>query len=183
MLVKHAQPVLDPARAAREWRLGPDGEEQARRLAAALARFLPFRLFSSPEPKAARTAEIISAHLRVHASTIEDLRELDRPVLPILASEEHAALNARVFARPDERTLGAESAQEARARFATAVRTHVSAHSHATHVFVTHGTVISLFVASIDTAIDAFELWKRLRCASFVVLDGASFAVLEVIAA
>lgn len=63
VLVTHALPALDGAKPPREWILADEGENQARRLASALRRFLPFRVLSSPEPKALRTAELLALEL------------------------------------------------------------------------------------------------------------------------
>jgi broad specificity phosphatase PhoE len=182
VLVKHAQPVLDPTRPPCEWRLGEDGEAQARRLALRLRRFLPFHLVSSPEPKARRTMEIVAADLHVETKkTVEGLRELDRAALPIMSVEDHRSLNARVFAELDMPVVGAESARTARDRFAAAVRAEVAAHPRENAVIIAHGTVISLLVAAANDRVDAFELWTRLRCPSLVVLDGSTLALREVV--
>ncbi|HJR58142.1 MAG TPA: histidine phosphatase family protein [Vicinamibacterales bacterium] len=180
MLVKHAQPVLDGSRPARDWELGAEGEQQAVRLAGALERFAPFRLVSSPEPKAARTAALVAGQLGIVMDTIGDLRELDRPVLPILPAAEHQRLNARVFAARDEAVLGAESASAALARFTAAIRTEMVRASGQNLVAMSHGTVISLLVGACNP-VDAFEVWQRLQCPSFVVLDGPSLALIDVV--
>ena len=180
ILVKHAQPVLDSSLPPREWRLARDGERQAHRLADALRQYLPFRMFSSPELKARQTSEIVAAELGVAMTTVEDLRELDRPPLPILSESDHRALNARVFAEPDVPVIGAESAASALQRFERALGKEID--PAATNlVVIAHGTVISLFVASVDPSVEAFVLWKRLRCPSFVVLDGGSLALREIV--
>ena len=83
VLVKHAQPVLDAARPPREWDLAGEGEQQAERLADALRQYLPFQMVSSPELKARRTSDIVAAKLGITATAAEDLRELDRPLLPV----------------------------------------------------------------------------------------------------
>ena len=180
VLVKHAQPVLDGSRPARDWELGAEGEQQAVRLAGALERFAPFRLVSSPEPKAARTAALVAGQLGIVMDTIGDLRELDRPVLPILPAAEHQRLNARVFAARDEAVLGAESASAALARFTAAIRTEMVRASGQNLVAMSHGTVISLLVGACNP-VDAFEVWQRLQCPSFVVLDGPSLALIDVV--
>jgi broad specificity phosphatase PhoE len=179
--VKHAQPVLDPSRPAREWVLGRDGEEQAGRLAGMLRKYLPFQLVSSREPKALRTSEIVGQQLRVATTAVEDLRELDRPALPILSRQDHEALNARVFLERDRAVIGAESAVSALDRFTYALSGLLDRTSPQNVVVITHGTVIALFVANANPAVDAFTLWKRLQCSSFVVLDRASLELREVI--
>ena len=181
LLVKHAQPVLDASRPPRDWDLSPDGEAQADRLAESLRRYLPFQLVSSPEMKARRTSEIVAFRLGIPMTTAEGLRELDRPALPILPEDDHAALNARIFTAFDRAVIGAESAALALERFTEAVRRISGEASEHNVVVIAHGTVISLFVAAANPSMDAFDMWKRLRCPSVVTLDRASLAVREVI--
>ena len=170
VLVKHARPGLDPSRPAREWQLGAAGDAQAHRLAAALRPLSPVRLFSSPEPKAVRTSEVVATELRADLTIVEDLRELDRPRLPILSTADHQALNERVFLDFDEAVLGSESARAALERFDRAVSERLREPDGRVLVIVAHGTVISLMVSA-HNAIDPFKFWKALKCASFVVLD------------
>lgn len=179
ILAKHAQPVLDPSRPAREWQLGSDGVAQAHRLAAALRPFSPLRMASSPEPKAVRTSEVIAGELSIDVTIVDDLRELDRRVLPILPSAEHEALNERLFIEFDEAVLGTESARAALARFDRAVRDLLQTGDSRTLVIVSHGTVISLLVSA-HNPIDPVKFWKALKCASFVVLD-ASLVLRELV--
>jgi broad specificity phosphatase PhoE len=179
VIVKHAQPVLDASRPPREWQLGREGEEQARRLAERLRPFLPFRLVCSSEPKAVQTAAILSTELGVEAATVDDLKEIDRPALPILPVEEHRALNAGLFEAFETAVIGAESARDALDRFAAAIRRLTRAHPTESIVVVSHGTVMALFVAAANPEVKAYDLWERLQCASHVVLDHETFTVRE----
>lgn len=180
VLVKHAMPVLDDSVPPREWVLGAEGETQAKRLASKLERFDPPRLAASPEPKARRTGEIVAAQLGVGCTVIEGLEELDRPAAPLVGAEEHERRNAAIFAEPSRVVLGRESADDARTRFHAAISRALS-QAPGTPVVVAHGTVISLFVAEHNAEVDAFELWKRLKAPSFVVLDRDTSELLEVV--
>ena len=171
ILVKHAQPVLDPAVPPREWRLGREGEEQSQGLAERLRMFLPFTLVSSPEPKAVRTAEIVAATLGTVTSIVEGLQEFDRPAMPIASPDEHERLNAPIFTTRAQPVLGRESADGALARFSEAIdRVLASTPAGRTLVVIAHGTVIALLVAQ-QTDRDAFELWKSLDCADWFELE------------
>jgi broad specificity phosphatase PhoE len=180
VLVKHALPILDPTRPAREWVLGPEGERQAAELADQLRRFLPFRLAASPEPKASRTAGIVAEALDLGVDLDDGLGEIDRPALPIMDRDEHERHNLRLFSEFDRPVIGAESAREAHERFAAAVARTLDKDASRNHVIVAHGTVIALFAAGEDRA-QAVTLWKRLQCPSFVVLELPSMRVDEVI--
>lgn len=181
VLAKHALPILDASRPPREWRLTPDGDRQSKRLAAALQRFAPLRLVASPEPKARRTAEIAAAELGVSCTTIAGLEEIDRPALPIMTASEHERVNARLFTDFDRPVIGCESARDARDRFTAAVVRELQRTTEDSLAVVAHGTVIALLVSA-HNPVDAFDLWKRLQCPSFVVLDVPRLSLLEVVA-
>jgi broad specificity phosphatase PhoE len=180
VLVKHALPVLDATKPAKEWQLSAEGELQSRRLAGRLRAFAPLRLVASPEPKALRTAELVGAELGVCASSIDGLREFDRPRLPHLSKPDHERLNAQIFVDSSRRVLGAESGEEALSRFSAAIDAALAKTDAPTLVAITHGTVIALFVANYND-VEGFDLWKRLECASFVVLELPTFSLRDVV--
>ena len=181
VLVKHARPVLDPSKPAKEWRLAAEGELQSKRLASRLRAFAPLRLVASPEPKASRTGQLVAAELGLQVSSVEGLRELDRPVLSLMSKAEYERKNAAIFADLDRRILGAESGRNALDRFSAAVGAELAWTEAQSLVVITHGTVISLIVGA-HNEIDAFELWRKLACPSFVVLEVPSFSLREVMA-
>lgn len=180
VLVKHALPVADSSKPAKEWLLAAEGELQSERLAKRLRVFAPLRLLTSPEPKASATARLVGAELGVGVSECDGLREFDRPRLPLVSKAEHERQNAPIFSNMTRPVLGAESGQAARERFSAAVHTELAKTTTQNLVVIAHGTVISLFVAA-HNQIDAFELWKELKCTSFVVLDAPSFSLREVV--
>lgn len=175
ILIKHALPFLNPETPAREWALGKEGKKQSVQLSCNLASRLPFQLFSSPEVKAEQTANIIANNLGMEYSVQQGLQEFDRPVLPIMSKKEHIRINQQIFDKRDVPVLGEESANKALARFDQAVNALVALQKTETTIaFVTHGTVISLFVEKYNP-ISGFDLWKNLQCGSFVVLSLADF--------
>ena len=175
VLVKHAQPVLDANVPPREWRLSAEGEAQSAQLAERLKVFLPFALVSSPEPKAAATAAIVSAALDVAYHVRDGLEEFDRPAMPILSPEEHDRVNAALFAHRSAPVLGRESADAALARFDAAITASLETTDAPHLVVIAHGTVIALFVERY-TGREALEVWRGLRCTDFVTLPGPSLA-------
>jgi probable phosphoglycerate mutase len=180
VLVKHAVPILDPSRPAREWRLGEEGEAQSRRLADRLRAFTPLRLVASPEPKALETGQVVSRELDLPLTSVDGLEEFDRPVLPILSKAEYERVNAAIFADFDRRVLGVESARGALGRFSAALHGQLERTDERTLVVITHGTVISLFACA-HNELDPLGLWKRLSCPSIVVMEVPTFALVEVI--
>jgi broad specificity phosphatase PhoE len=180
VLVKHAQPVLAAGVPPKDWRLSEEGERQSTQLARHLARFAPLRLIASQEPKALTTARLAAATLAVDVAIATGLEEFDRPALPIVPRAEHERVNAAIFRNPSARVLGRESARDALGRFSEAMAAELGRTAARTLVAVTHGTVIALFVAA-HNPVDPFDLWARLACPSYVVLDLPSFALGEVV--
>jgi 2,3-bisphosphoglycerate-dependent phosphoglycerate mutase len=178
VLIKHGSPVLDPDVPAREWLLSSRGEAESALLADALRVYLPCRLVSSTEVKAQRTAEILARAFATGTSSVADLREIDRPAMPVMTREAHRQVNAGIFCQPDRAVVGTESAAAALRRFSAGVRHQLELTAQENLVVVTHGTVISLFVAE-HNPVDAFAFWSELECASFVVLNVPSFRILQ----
>lgn len=169
LLVKHAMPALEPGVPSREWRLSDAGRARCIPLAGRLAAYDPVTIVASAEPKATETARIVADRLGVPLSVVAGLQENDRTGLGWLGAAEWEATIARFFAEPDRRIMGAETADEAHARFAAAVAGVRDRHPTGNIVVVAHGTVIALFVSRL-AGMEPFPLWKRLGLPSFVSL-------------
>jgi broad specificity phosphatase PhoE len=150
LLVRHSVPAPDPSVPSEEWRLSEEGRSLCGPLAIQVGAHEPRRLLTSPEPKALETAELIAPVLGLDVEIEDGLRETAR---------EQNVLHERIrqlFAKPDEVVFGEESASAALARFSRVVE---GVEEQA--AFVTHGTVISLYVAGSDPD-GGFEYWKTL---------------------
>jgi broad specificity phosphatase PhoE len=169
ILVKHALPVVDPTRPAREWTLSREGEAACGPLADLLRPYAPTSVTASPEPKATETGRRLAEALEVSFDVLAGLHEHDRSDLGFLPWSEVEAGIERLFAESGSRVFGKETADEAHERFAAAVAS-VLARDAARPVIVAHGTVISLYVAR-AAGIDAFELWQGLGTPAFVALS------------
>ena len=180
VLVKHALPVLDMSRPPRDWQLSAEGELQSKQLAGRLRAFAPLRLVTSAEPKALSTGRVIAAELGVQVKAVDGVQEFDRPASPWQSKADRERDNAAIFDDPAQRVLGAESGHDALDRFSTAIGAELDRTAEQSLVVITHGTVIALFVAA-HNPVNAFELWRDLECGSFVVLDGRSFSLREVV--
>jgi broad specificity phosphatase PhoE len=169
LLVRHAAPLVDPAVPAADWILSEAGRAACGPLAAQLVPYRPAAIISSREAKAIETARLVAAPLGLTAETATGLHEQDRRGVPVLAP---AAWRDRVrdlFAHPDERVLGVESAAEATARFAAAIDALLAARPAGDLAVVAHGTVISLLVAR-HNAVDGFAFWAQLAMPALVPL-------------
>jgi broad specificity phosphatase PhoE len=176
-------PRVDVETPAHLWRLHEEGVAGAAGLAERLrsARYRPTKVVASLEPKATETGSIIAKRLRLPFATVEGLHEHDRRAAGFLTAEVFAARMRDLFAHPDAIVFGNESGSAALARYAKAVDQVVSEESGDV-VVVSHGTVMSLFVAS-RAHVDASELWARLGLPSYVSLELPSHRIVEIVPA
>jgi broad specificity phosphatase PhoE len=86
----------------------------------------------------------------------------------------------RLFERPDELIFGRETAHEAHERFAGAVERTLERFPEGNLAIVTHGTVLTLFVAR-ATGIEPASFWKRLGLPAFAVMTLPERTLLEVV--
>jgi broad specificity phosphatase PhoE len=170
ILVKHSVPQIQVDSPANTWQLSEEGRRRAHRLAGELEDYEPEVIFSSEEPKAKETADILAAHLRRGVHILPDLHEHDRSKVPFLSHDVFQSSIREFFQKPDELVFGAETANQAHARFYRAVHSVLNEYRDKTVVIVTHGTVISLFVSRLTGSSD-LELWNTLGLPSFVAMD------------
>ena len=177
ILVRHSVPDIEPGRPAASWHLSKEGQARAHLLAELLASYAPEAIVSSDEPKAKETAEILATQLRLGIQVLPDLREHDRSNVPFLAHDTFQTSIREFFQRPQELVFGEETADQAHARFYQAVHSILSEHGNKTLVIVTHGTVMSLFLARLTGSSD-LDLWSQMGLPSFVAMDLESNTVI-----
>jgi broad specificity phosphatase PhoE len=178
-LIKHARPEVDPRTPSEQWHLGAEGREAAGRLAERLCGHRFTRLYSSSEPKAVETAQIVARSMDLSVVQMGDLGEHDRRNVPHMESREFISMVALMFKEPGRRVLGEESADEAYRRFAGAVDGVLKGAGGADVGIVTHGTVISLF-AERRAGVEPFGLWRRMGLPSYIVFDTDGWSAGEV---
>ena len=176
-------PQVDVETPAHEWRLRPEGVAGASTLAGRLraAHYRPTKVVASLEPKATQTGSIIAERLRLPFATVEGLHEHDRRAAGFLSTDVFASRMRDLFAHPNAVVFGNESASAALARFSKAVDEVVSEETGDV-VVVSHGTVMSLFVAS-RAQVDASDLWATLGLPSYVSLELPNHRIVEIVAA
>jgi broad specificity phosphatase PhoE len=183
VLVKHSLPTVIDSVPAASWRLSPAGAARCVALAERLRVFDARAIASSIEPKAVETATLVGQELDLPVDIVEGLQEHDRHETKLLGDAEYAAAIASLFASPRELVFGRETGAAALVRFDGAVMGRLAALPAADDVIVvSHGTVISLFVAA-HAGTDGLALWKALGLPSFVVLDRATFRIERIEAA
>jgi len=170
-LIKHAKPLVNPSQLPELWKLSAEGIEAAKHLASVLHDAGISKIVCSEEVKAIETAEILAEQLRLKHEPKPDLHEHDRSNVPHMRSGEFISHVELFFRRPAERVLGKESADEALERFESAVREVVSDNPGETVAIVSHGTVISLLLASLQGKDNAFDLWRAMQLPSYAVVE------------
>ena len=181
ILIKHAPPQVEADVPSHEWKLSAAGREKAAALAARLRSHAPSIIFTSDEPKAVETAEIVAEALGVPHTVAADLHEHDRSNVPHIRSGEFISHVEVFYRKPTERVLGRESAVQALDRFEQAVNDVVAHRANDNVAIVSHGTVIALLAAEHSDHY-GFELWRQMGLPSFAVFELPAFKLSELVA-
>jgi len=185
ILIKHAEPQKDPSRPPDEWGLSEEGRRRCGALADRIAPLQPRVIVTSEEPKAVETGEILGGRLGVATRQAAGLQEHDRHNVPLMAPREFISYVELFFRRPSELVLGEETAEEAEGRIVDAVDAVLATERQqmggdATIAIVTHGTVLSLFLAE-RAGQEPFRLWRSMGLPSYAVLAFPGWELLELV--
>jgi broad specificity phosphatase PhoE len=180
ILVKHSVPEIISTAPAKEWRLSQTGQIRCAALAEKLESFSPDVIFSSIEPKAIETAQIITEKLNKPFSIVDGLQEHDRANIGLLEKKEFESKVKEFFGKPESLVFGRETASQSLARFSKALSSIESEYPDKNIVVVAHGTVITLLVSKFNT-VEAFAFWKKLDLPSFVVLSLPSHKLVKLV--
>ncbi|MEJ2747587.1 MAG: histidine phosphatase family protein [Anaerolineae bacterium] len=174
LFIRHAAVAVNPAVPAREWSLSSDGRSRAGLLASQLIPHNPTRIITSDEPKAQETGQIIARELEIPWQTARNLQEHDRQRAPFFTSQEaFETAVARFFHNPGELVLGNETANQTFTRFDTAVHHLLTAYPDDTLAIVTHGTVLTLFLAHYNN-FDPIPFWQQIKQPDYFVVSQPS---------
>ena len=163
-LVRHGRPRIDPDRPAAEWGLDPAGYDDVwalrDRLPAAAA------WYSSPEPKALQTAELLTDG---DIGVVDGLREQRRGGWV----EDFEEAVRQAFAEPDAAARpGWEPLAACRDRVLGAVRPILAAHEGEDVVLVGHGTAWTVLAAALrGGAGPRLRDWETLRMPDLLVVE------------
>lgn len=155
-LVRHGRPLPTSDRPAHEWTLDPAGFDAVWRLRGRLPQGAAW--FSSPEPKATETAQLLTDG---PVGVIDELAEHRRETTDWI--DDFAGTVRRAFAHPDEAAYdGWEPLARCRDRVMTAVRRVIAAHGDEDVVLVGHGTAWTLVVAELSGQPPDLDRWASL---------------------
>jgi 2,3-bisphosphoglycerate-dependent phosphoglycerate mutase len=169
----HSQRTALPAEA---WALSEPGIRQARKLAE-----LPFWrevqiICSSWEPKALQTAQIVAEQHSLPIEPVFDLRELRRT--EGVVADYEAAVH-EVLKNTFKSHHGWEPAGEAQTRTVTAIERLLMLHEGETLAVVSHGLVLTLYLAYLTDTPPTLDLWQSFPFASATQVDPEARTVLN----
>lgn len=181
ILVKHAEPVVDPRAPPNRWELSERGELQGSTLAERLRRYDTSEVIvASEEPKAVQTAFAVARRLGRRVETFPGLHEHDRTGAPFGTRAEFERAAETFFENPGELVWGNETAEEALARFTLAMDGVLGRYPTGDLIVVSHGTVITLFLSRV-LDVDSYGFWRQLGLPSFCVLESPGNTLREVV--
>ena len=166
-LVRHGRPLVDRDQPAASWELDPAAFDDVWRLRESGR--LPGKAawFSSPEPKAVRTAQLLTD---CEIGIVDDLREHVRDTTDWIDDFEGTV--RRAFAAPDVPAYdGWEPLAACQERAARAVEGIRSAHRDHDVVMVGHGTAWTLVVSALTGKPPDLVAWRALAMPDLIVLD------------
>lgn len=181
ILVRHSLPEMVTGMPASRWHLSAEGRQRCERLAGRLAGYNLAVIVASEEPKASETGRIVAEGLALPFRTAPELHEHERgAVTDVGGPEQFQAQVVRLFKLPDELVMGYETANQAHARFAGAVAHVVAQHPAGNLAIVSHGTVMTLFIARAN-GLNPASFWRSLGLPAFAVLSLPDWRLLEIV--
>ena len=180
LLVRHSLPIITGDQTASLWQLSEEGRRRCERLGELLAADPPAAIVTSTEPKAIETGQIIGERLGIPVESAPNLHEHERPGTDLDTLEQFQAKVARLLENLGELVFGAETGDQARERFSAAVHDAMKRHPAGDLAIVSHGTVMTLFLAHV-AALDPVPFWQGLGLPALVVLSYPELALLEVV--
>jgi len=166
--VRHGRPLVDRDRPAHAWELDPAAYDDiwALRESGRLPRGAAW--FSSPEPKALATAELLTDS---EVGVVDGLREHRRESTEWVEDFEDAV--RRAFAVPDAAAVpGWEPLADCRDRVVAAVEPLLAAYGDEDVVLVGHGTAWTVLAAALTGTEPDLERWRAWAMPDLLVVGG-----------
>jgi broad specificity phosphatase PhoE len=178
-LIKHARPDIHPLVPANQWHLSESGRQDCSLIIEQLYDQDIKKIFSSSEPKAIDTAEIIGSRLSLKVEERPGLHEHDRSNVPFFKSKIEFEDQVKLFFNnPAALVMGRETVLQAFLRFKQAVEQILTDNGNQKIAIVSHGTVITLFVTYYNR-IEPFHFWQSLALPSVTVLQLPDFRLVS----
>jgi broad specificity phosphatase PhoE len=181
IFIRHSAVAKDPNISPHDWPLSKDGRSRTHALLPRLTPYQPTRFITSHEPKAMETGQILADALGKPCTIAPGLQEHDRVGTPYYANQtEFENIISRLFIHPTELVFGNETADQARTRFTQTIHTLLAQHPPTdTLAIVTHGTVLTLFLAHHNPHLDPIPFWHSLQLPDLVVVSLPDMKIIE----
>jgi broad specificity phosphatase PhoE len=174
ILIRHSISKPQADQSAHQWQLTEEGQARCKKLAEQIRAYQPTRFYSSDEPKAIDTTRILMKTLNIAPEKLQTevcFRETSRENVPFVARlEDFQNAIREAMQKPDEIIYGEESFNQALTRFSQRIQLIINAHPTETTTITSHGTILSLYIAS-QTGQDVFSLWQSLDMPAYAVFE------------
>ena len=182
ILIKHSMPNVTSDIPSKKWTLSEEGIINTKLLALKLEKFNFNKIYSSDEPKAMETAQILGNQFLKTVEVIKGIHEQERESnRTIYPRDQWKKLMKKFFDFPDELIFGDETANAAKERFSTAIHNLIESNPRDEDiVVVTHGVVMSLFISKYND-IDIFNVWDTLGLPSYAELNANDFRLNDIV--
>jgi broad specificity phosphatase PhoE len=182
ILIRHSISQQQPGISAHQWTLTPEGRARCIALAQHLYPYALAHIYTSAEPKARLTGELVAQFLGGLSCNIEeDLHETKRDTAPYHAEvAQFQAAIREAMAHPDELRYGEETFTAARERFGAAVNRLVALHRGQSIALVSHGTVMALYLAQLAQR-DVYDIWQQMGMPAYARLSLPDLQLVELV--
>lgn len=178
ILIRHSISRQDAQVSTHHWSLTEEGHARCATLAQRIQPYPPAVIVSSEEPKAVQTAQAVAEILRLPTETESGLHEQRRETEPYRTQAEFEARIRKLLENPSQLAFGEETGDAAYQRFQAAVDAILSRHPNQNVAAVTHGTVMTLFLARV-AQVEPFAFWQNLGMPAYVALSLPDYRVIE----
>ncbi len=181
ILIRHSIVRQQPEISAHQWQLTDEGRARGLRLAEQLRRYQPGVVVTSAEPKAVQTGQLVAQTLDLPLETEPGLHEHLRESAPYYPDpRDFEARIEALLQHPDQLVFGDETGNAAGDRLQAALEAIIQRHPHTPIAAVSHGTVMSLFLARV-AGVEPVSFWQTLGMPGYVVLRLPDFTLDEIV--
>jgi len=179
IFIRHAPTRIDKNIASKNWTLTEDGQRLCKILAQKIQHYPISQIYASSEKKAQLTGQYIAEALQLESPIIKpNLQETESSNFYESQTEFRAKVKI-AMQHPQELHFGDETFYDAKSRFSAQVENLAQQHRGETIAIVTHGRILSMYLAEIMK--EAPEIiWERLQMPAFALLSWEEKTILEI---
>lgn len=167
-VIRHAKVNIDPSKPSADWCLSKEGNLSTYHLAQSESWDDVQWIYSSPEPKATQTAQIIADHLRINYHIHPDLRELQFKTMFLPAKEFQTRVARYLEGKPDP---AFEDYQKAQTRIDQSITSITQKHKGKSGIIISHGRIISVWYSLLLGRKVTAQEWKSIGLPDLSVID------------